>query len=478
MKIIGLRIDGIRKLTAIEMEFKDKGLIPIKGRNKQGKTTIIDSVELAIRGNRVANPKLIQNGKDKAEEELILSDYTIKRVISNNGKTPKLEVKNTKTGIRKDGEVQNFLNTLINEVTFNPFPFKNKTAVEKLNFFLDLCKDKLEIKSKELLGYGFAGIDSKLESLEEDRKLKGREVKAFGDLDLLAPEKVERVDISATLSKKTEIEKRNSGIRTDYDNAKQKEIEEINTFNQEQRKKKSLLEKTTDEYNDYSEDEKIDLERITELEKQLISAKNNLEMTRELKAQKKIYLDSLSKPEPEKPFSTLIPTPKYEDTTNEDHLIQNALAINQKAEIYESWLKKKSDKVIKENEYDEFTQKIQALRNQKIEILRSINTGVKGLEICVDGIYYNDVYSENWSDAESLRISAELCLAQMPQLRTVFIDRGESFDSDSLAELDKWATENDVQCITTIVDDIPDELENGVFYIQEGKVFQKEEVEL
>ena len=66
------------------------------------------------------------------------------------------------------------------------------------------------------------------------------------------------------------------------------------------------------------------------------------------------------------------------------------------------------------------------------------------------------------------KISAEVCLAQLPELRAVFLDRGESFDSDSLKELDKWATENDVLCITTIVDDIPDKMEAGVFYIQEG----------
>ena len=155
-------------------------------------------------------------------------------------------------------------------------------------------------------------------------------------------------------------------------------------------------------------------------------------------------------------------------TVDLENEIQSAYSTNQKAEVYEGWLKKKSEKSDKEIEYENFTQDIKELRDKKLEILRSIDTGVKGLEIREEGIYYNNFFSENWSDAESLRISAEVCLAQLPELRAVFLDRGESFDSDSLKELDKWATENDVLCITTIVDDIPDKMEAGVFYIQEG----------
>jgi hypothetical protein len=50
----------------------------------------------------------------------------------------------------------------------------------------------------------------------------------------------------------------------------------------------------------------------------------------------------------------------------------------------------------------------------------------------------------------------------------VFIDRGESFDRDGLNMLDSWAKENNIQAIITIVDDIPEELETGTFYIEDG----------
>lgn len=40
LKLIGLQVDGFRKLNAIDMSFKLKGLTQIKGDNQQGKTKL------------------------------------------------------------------------------------------------------------------------------------------------------------------------------------------------------------------------------------------------------------------------------------------------------------------------------------------------------------------------------------------------------------------------------------------------------
>lgn len=472
MKIIGLKVDGVRKLTAVQMEFKDNGLVPIKGKNKNGKTTILDSIQLAIRGNKVSNPELIQTGKEKAEIELQLSDYTIKRTLFNNGKTPKLEVKNTKTGLIKKGEVQNFLNTLINEVSFNPFPFKNKTAVEKLKFFMDLCREKLEAKSKELLGYGFAGIDTELANLEQERLLIGREIRNFGDLDMAAPEKFKRVDITGLLQKKSDIEARNKAKQIQFDIEKDKEIAEIVEFNRLEKAKDDAI---------VGIQKQIDYKTIliNALETDIAALEEQLEEKRKKLLQEENILENLEEQinklpsglEP-KPVQATIEAPVYEVTGGIEAEIQSTIVSNQKAETYEGWLKKKETKAAKEQQYEEYNEKVKALRDKKLEVLRSIDTGVKGLEIREEGIYYNDVYSENWSDSESLTISAEVCIAQMPELRCVFLDRGESFDEDMLAALHNWAVENDVLILTTIVETVPEveDMEIGVFYIEEGKV--------
>lgn len=49
-----------------------------------------------------------------------------------------------------------------------------------------------------------------------------------------------------------------------------------------------------------------------------------------------------------------------------------------------------------------------------------------------------------------------------PKLRAIAIDKGESYDKESLKSLGKWAKENDLQAFIAIVDEIPEELEEGV----------------
>ncbi|HAN21797.1 MAG TPA: hypothetical protein DCP51_09035, partial [Clostridiales bacterium] len=78
---------------------------------------------------------------------------------------------------------------------------------------MELFRTQLEELSKETIGISFQGIDTKLQNLEDERLLIGREIKKFGDLDLITPEKAERVDVQELLNKQKQIEDRNSILR-------------------------------------------------------------------------------------------------------------------------------------------------------------------------------------------------------------------------------------------------------------------------
>ena len=461
LKIIGLKVDGLRKLSAVNLEFKDKGLIPIVGKNKNGKTTLaIDTVKWLIQGNKVLNGDIVKHGQETATAELRIGDYVIERAA---GKSKKFKVTNVTTHKNLDGEVQNFLNTFINELTFNPRPFLDSTPYEKLKFCMDLFK------------IDFSQINSELKTLEEDRKYCGQQVKRFGEI--VAVDKVEAVNIADLLEAKKQIDMSNRSIMAMYDRAKQAEIEKINEFNKEQREKARKIEVEQDRLTDLQKDEEYTMNLIIKLEEKLKEAKAELKNITNNRADCESKLHLMPKPEPEKPLTVEIKPPVLQDTSEIDTQIEQAFATNEKARQYQEYLAKLKEKTDKEAEYRTYSLKIEALRNQKLEILSNTKTGVDGLEIREDGIYYRGISSENWSDSEGLVISSELCLAQMPRLRAVFLDRAESLDSDSLAAYGKWAEENNVQAIVTIVKDIPEELEDGVFYIQEGKVITKEEQE-
>lgn len=474
MKILGLKVDGLRKLKAVNLTFNENGLLVIKGENEQGKTTLWDSIKWLVQGNKHLNQDIISHGKDKAVGELRVGDYIIKRTATK--KTNTLEVKNIKTNQFEKGEVQNFLNTFVNVLTFNPRPFAQKTSLEKYQFCLELFKDQLEKLSKEVLGYGFTGIDAKLATLEEERKLKGREVKAFGDLDIDVPEKLLRVDLSEILTKKKAVEDSNKKLTDDYDTAKQKEIDEIDSFNKIQREINSSLKTENDKADNLRvtiTGINIEIEDLRKklAEKELESKKNNeqLQLTLEL-------ISKLPQPLPEKPLTPTITKPELQPTESFDIQIQELGAINEKAELYEKHLAKVNDKAAKQAEYEDFDEKIKDLRLQKLEILRKVNTGVDGLEIREDGIYHKDIFCENWSDAQGLKISCELAYSNLPPMRAIFIDQGEGLDKNARKELENFAKEKDLLIgVSIVADELTEEDKNSdnVFWIEDGTIQEK-----
>ena len=156
MKIIGFEAKGIKKLSAIEMAFSDKGIIPIKGKNRQGKTTILKAIEALLKGKKFFSADMIQHGMDKGEIKGTFEDkgmeYTVERKINGDKTTLKIQDANG----MKPAKPQEFLNGFINDLTFDPQPFLLKNSAEKLKFLM------------KLLDIDFSEIDEKLKTLESD----------------------------------------------------------------------------------------------------------------------------------------------------------------------------------------------------------------------------------------------------------------------------------------------------------------------
>jgi len=476
MKVLGLKIDGLRKLKAIDLEFNESGLLVIKGENESGKTTLWDSIKWLISGNKHLNQDIIQHGKEKATGELRVGDYVIKRTATKKSNT--LEVRNIKTNLFEKGEVQRFLDTFVNVLTFNPRPFAQKTSLEKYQFCLELFRTQLEELSKETIGISFQGIDTKLQNLEDERLLIGREIKKFGDLDLITPVEAERVDVQELLNKKKEIEDRNSILRQKAEDEKQKQIEEINEFNTTQRYLKSEIDNIKKDIAYYNEKKTVSLKNIERIKEELAEEEANLSALESHLEGNIKKLSSAITPQAEKPLtSTTVEESVYELTHFFETQIQNALLTNKKAEIYETHLGKVKEKAEKQLDYDSLTDKITSLRLQKLEILRKVNTGVDGLEIREDGIYHKDIYCDNWSDAQGLKISCELAYSNLPPMRAIFIDFGEGLDKNARKELEKFAKEKDLLIGVSIVADElteEDKSSDNVFWITDGSIQPKE----
>ncbi len=369
----------------------------MRGKNGQGKTTILDSFEILLKGAKHIEDDMITHDRKKAEIIGTIGNYEIKRVITS--KSTRLEVKH------KAGDAlakpQEFLDKLINELTFNPRPFLNKTSEQKLRFMMDF------------LSVDFTAVDGKIKDAEEERVITGRLIKKYGDLKPVA--KADRVSVSELLQTR----------------------DKWTTFNREQEELKN---------------------QITYRDTLIEGHKEKIENLKEIILDLEAEVESLGEPMPVIDLVTI------------NQQIENAEETNLAADAFNRYAVQKKEKAGEERKYEDYTTRLEKLRNMKKMIFRNAKIPIEGLEIREDGVYHNSIHSENWSEAEGLRISSELCLAMDPKLRALLLDKGENYDTESLKELEAWALENDLQIFITIVDSTQDTIGRGIFYIEEGEL--------
>lgn len=417
MKLIGLKINNLRRISAIEMEIKESGMTEIRGHNRQGKTTVLDAVEVLLKGKKFISQDMIQHGKDIATIKGTLKDgddvYTVERDIRD-GKAPILRLKKNGSPVKSSPET--FLSSLVNDITFNPRPFMDKSDLEKQKFMMKVA------------GIDFTELDKQIDGLYDERKIVGREVKNYGEI--VIPEKVETRSAKELFAERAEAG------------------EAMQDFIETDGKLQGLV-----------ADRAAAEERIAELQAEIVRQHDIInELSPHIDKGTKVVAKKQAK-------VAALRTQKQIETD-----IANLEEHNVKAAAYNQTIEKAKERDAKQARYNELTEKIEGIRKDKIKQLTAAKLPVPGMVLKEDGIYLNGTHSSNWSESESMRASADLCLNMNSDLRAIFIDRGEAYDSASLQDLNHWAEKNDLQAIITIVSDIPDagDRDANVYYIEEG----------
>lgn len=426
MKLIGLSIDNLRKIRAMELTFNEKGITEIKGGNEQGKSTVLDAVEILLRGKKKITPDMITHGEDKMVIEGVLQsgedEYVVKRVIKK-GKNPTLKI--TKNGGSFKDKPETFLSNLVDKLTFNEDDFSRKSDDEKLKYM------------KDFAGIDFKMVDLEIDDIYSERTVVGREVKKFGDVKL--PEKVERVSLSDLFEERKKLIEFNDKCGEDHETYKA-HVGNLNGL-------KADYKNIVDEISSLTT-------QIKELNKQVKPLTDRI-------AKGDIFIEKLEKNQVEE-----------KDLSPIEEKIQSVETINEQATAYENALADKKAKKEKETEYEELSEKLSDLNKSKQKQLTEAKLPVNGLEIRLDGLFFKGTRCNNWSQSETLDISRDLLKARNPELQAVFFDQGNDFDSKKLKALHKWGIENNMQAILTIVSDIPEtrEEEDNAYYIVEGEL--------
>lgn len=75
-----LSVEGFKRLSVAEVTPTATGLVPVRGRNEQGKSSLIESMIAALRGREGAQDLPIHNGDHGAEVVVDLGEIVVKRV--------------------------------------------------------------------------------------------------------------------------------------------------------------------------------------------------------------------------------------------------------------------------------------------------------------------------------------------------------------------------------------------------------------
>src|SRR3990167_90897 len=133
MKIIRLSAENFKRLRAVEIT-PDGSVVVIRGRNAQGKTSVMDAIAAALGGKDLCREKPIRDGEERAEITVDLGEYTITRVFT--AKDSYLTVKNADGA--KIANPQARLDGLIGKISFDPLEFTRTKPGDQVKLLAEI----------------------------------------------------------------------------------------------------------------------------------------------------------------------------------------------------------------------------------------------------------------------------------------------------------------------------------------------------
>ncbi len=394
MKIIKLESENIKRLHAVEIK-PDGSLVIIGGKNAQGKTSVLDSIEYALSGGSSIPTKPIHKGEKKARVVVEMDNLIVTRTFTESGS--KLIVSD-KEGFTKTSP-QALLDSLVGKLSFDPLAFSRMDSKKQLETL------------KSLVGIDFSKLDGEKKKIYDDRVLINRDIKSL-QAQVEAIEKYEDVPEKEILV--TELVK-----------WLEEEVEKNNENDKERRKLDDL---------NYS---------ITASEKGLDSLREAIRKLREewkVATEENEFLKSM-KEEQTNRVSRLV----YFETDSIRTQISQAEEINSKIRSNNKRNELLFDLDLREQQSEKITKRLGEIESEKEKIISSSKLPIVGLSFDENGVTFNNLPLDQSSSAELLLVSSSIGLSLNPKLRILLLRDGSLLDEDHLKLLAKWAEENEAQ---------------------------------
>ncbi len=439
MRILRFEADNIKRLSVVQIT-PQGSLITLTGKNKNGKSSVLDAIFYALGGAEHIPDEPLRRGADKGYVRLDLGDIIVERVFRKSG-TTELTVRDgtkRKSGAKdaelpKWGSPQEMLDGLLGRMSFDPLAFMKKKPREQFDELSRIAKLSVDIDVLE------AQNDSDFKKRTDiNRDIK--QLKARAEAVKAPDVRPDPVDESALVTELQNAAGHNADIEKRRAN---RENAAVTVREKKSHADAILARKPTLEA--AAERDTAELEsQIETLRKRIENRKRQLDSDLESDLREHNALMSQAE-ELERKLTIAEPLPELVDVATVRQRLDIAKGTNAEVALFDQRAKLLQELKESEAQADKLTQAMLDRDKQKADAIASAEMPIPGLSLDSGRVFFNGFPLDQASDAEQLRVSTAIGMAGNPEIRVMRIKEGGLLDDDGLKLLAELAEEKDWQ---------------------------------
>lgn len=414
LKILQLQMENIKRVVVADIS-PTGNVVNITGRNGQGKTSVLDAIWWALEGTTNIQSRPIRDGATEGRIRLKLGNSghapdgtEVEVIVTRTFKAAPDNPKGYTTSLKVEGNVsgspQQFLDSLLSTLTFDPMEFMRLDPAAQYKLFQEFVP-----------GVDFAAMEAAnavdYSNRAELNKTVVKARTAANNIAIPADAAITRVDETALVQQIADAAKTNGDILA----------------RQQNRQK-------------YAADAADARKKIAELQAQMEALARQIE-TLDAEAVKK-----------EEALRIAAPLPPIIDVTAVQDAIAKAKIAN--AQMDQRDLKTNYDKTAAEAEAESqaLTASIKKRTDEITAKIAAAQMPIEGITFGDKVVLFNGLPLNQAADAEQLRVSALVAISKNPKLRVIRIRMGSLIDNEGKRVIARIADEKDFQIWMETVD--------------------------
>lgn len=426
LTILELTASNVKRLRAVHIK-PDGAAVVLGGKNGQGKSSVLDAIQMALGGKDSAPRVPVRKGEEKAEIVCDLGEIIVRRTFTAEGGTS-LTV-SSREGARFPSP-QAMLDRLTGQLTFDPLAFSRMAPAEQSETL------------RRMVGLDFTALDEERAQVYAQRADVNRDGKAmaarFATMPVHADAPAAEVSSAAILAEQekatsdaafraaqvNDVRRANDSVRrraTDAEEAAKRHEQATYRADQEA----SDAEAEAQRWAKIAHDKRAAVAGLAEQERQAKRA------AVDLRKQADALID--------------LPDAAPVNLTAFRARLAEVESTNAKVRANAARAAAEESLNAKRAESARLTARIDAIDKEKAAAIQAAAMPVPGLGFDSDGVTLDGLPFEQASQAQQLRVSVAMGFAMNPRLRVLLIRDASLLDTESLAMVTKMAEDAGAQ---------------------------------